>query len=92
MSGNAHGPSRITRIWLLLLLLTAVSWWLGRAGDWLVQGHRNMGLVIVVLAFVKIRFVILDFMEVRNAPIAMRAACETWVVAVCAAILMLCRF
>ena len=91
MSRKAQGHSRITRIWLLLLLLTAVSWWLGRAGGWPVLGHRNMGLVIVVLAFVKIRFVILDFMEVRNAPTAMRAACESWVVAVCAAILILSR-
>jgi heme/copper-type cytochrome/quinol oxidase subunit 4 len=89
---NAQSRRRITGIWLLLLMLTAVSWWLGRGSGWPAHDPRDIGLVIVVLAFVKIRFVMLDFMEVRYAPTAMRAACEAWVAAVCAAILILCRF
>jgi hypothetical protein len=93
VSGGVHERRRITGVWLLLLALTAFSWWLGgdgpRGGGWLAHRPRTAGVVILVLAFVKIRFVILDFMEVRNAPIAMRAACEIWVVAVCAGLLIL---
>jgi hypothetical protein len=80
------GRRRITSVWLLLLALTGVSWWLGRDG-----GGRDFGVVIVALAFLKIRFVLLDFMELRGAPLAMRYVGEAWVFVLAGAILMIYR-
>ncbi len=78
---------RATGIWLLLLAITAVSGWLGSGRAVRDNGcHRYVGAAIVALAFVKIRFVILDFMEIRHAPFPMRLVCEAWVIIVCATI------
>jgi len=82
---------RTTLVWLLLLAATAVSWELGRHRDRLdgTPAHeaRDFGVVILALAFLKIRFVLLDFMELRRAPPAMRYAGEAWLFALAAAIL-----
>jgi hypothetical protein len=98
---------RITLVWLLLLAATAVSWALGRerggvdgagagagSGDGGVtpfHDARDFGVVILVLAFFKIRLVLLDFMELRGAPLPMRYVAEAWVFALAAAILVIYR-
>ena len=41
----------------------------------------------MVLAFFKVRLVILYFMEIRTAPIPIRLAFEGWVAVVCVAII-----
>ena len=38
---------------------------------------------ILIITFVKIRFVFLDFMELRTAPWPLRMAFEVWAVSVC---------
>jgi len=86
MRATGPGRGRITSVWLLLLALTGVSWWLGRYG-----GGPDFGVVILALAFLKIRFVLLDFMELRGAPPAMRYVGEAWVFALAAAILVIYR-
>ncbi len=75
---------RATRIWLLLLAITALAAWLGATPT--VRDERYLGAAIIALAFVKIRFVILDFMEIRHAPLVMRLACEAWVLVIGATI------
>jgi hypothetical protein len=87
MSGGSRRIQRATGIWLLLLLITAVSGWLGSARA--IRHDRYVGAAIVALAFVKIRFVILDFMEIRTAPLVMRLACEAWVFILGATIVLL---
>ncbi|ALL79386.1 hypothetical protein AD006_29345 (plasmid) [Pseudonocardia sp. EC080610-09] len=72
--------SRPVVVWGALLLATVVSWWLGT--DHGVEGpfgsRITFGLVLLV-AFVKIRLVGLDFMELRTAPRLLRLAFEGWV-------------
>jgi multisubunit Na+/H+ antiporter MnhE subunit len=77
-----------TLICALLMLATAVSWWLGT--DSFSTGSSVAGITaaLMVIAFVKVHFVIRYFMEVRLAPLALRLACGGWVVLVCAAILV----
>ena len=36
---------------------------------------------LIVIAFVKVRWVMLDFMELRDAPLGLRLLGETWVIA-----------
>jgi Prokaryotic Cytochrome C oxidase subunit IV len=66
--------TRTTAVWLLLTVATVLSWALGT--------HRGLAIAILVIAFVKIRFVGLYFMELRGAPPALRAVSETYCLAV----------
>lgn len=68
--------SRLTAIWLLLALVTIGSWAVGH-GPGLVN-HQMAGVVALAVAMVKVRFVILDFMEIRHAPLWLRLAGEVW--------------
>jgi Prokaryotic Cytochrome C oxidase subunit IV len=72
-----------TYIWIFLALLTLVSWLLG---DSYVADSRQVSIYLtsglILLAFFKIRLVIMYFMEIANAPLPLRVLFEVWVVAV----------
>lgn len=79
---------RATVVWLALVAATGLSWEFGHGlgfGD----QYRYATVVVVLIAFVKVRFVFLEFMELRHAPAALRAAFEAWTVIVCASVLVL---
>lgn len=78
--------SRPTAIWCLLVLATLISWRIGHAAG---DDVRRAGIVILVVAFAKVRFVILEFMELRHAPLPLRLIGESWVVIVCALLVWL---
>jgi len=75
---------RVTRVWLGLMVLTCVTTW-GLSKDLFSPAVAVVG--IFVIAAVKVRYVMLDFMELRHAPIPVRVAFEAWPVAVTAMIL-----
>ncbi len=82
---NTH----ITYVWLLLATLTAVSW--GLADGVVVESHSQMqwlSAALMLLAFFKVRLVIMHFMEVAAAPTVLRAIFEIWVALVFAAIIV----
>ena len=69
--------ARSTVVWAVLVVATLVSWAVG-------SDHGTGSLVAVIVlgvALVKVRFVGLDFMELRNAPLALRAAFEGYCLA-----------
>ncbi|MGH8519225.1 MAG: cytochrome C oxidase subunit IV family protein [Panacagrimonas sp.] len=70
--------SRITFVWLLLVGATLLSWELGHGLG--VHDARVAGSLILAVAMIKVRFVVLDFMEIRHAPAWLRAAAEIWTV------------
>jgi hypothetical protein len=80
---------RITVVWAGLVLAALVSWLLG-------IGHElpavSAGVVILLVAFVKVRFVGRYFMELRDAPIPLLILFETWVAAVAAVCVCLFTF
>lgn len=68
-------------IWFVLMAATVASWWMsmnssGDAKDFLTPEYAV--LCILLVAWVKVRFVVLDFMEVRHAPLPLRLALEAW--------------
>jgi Prokaryotic Cytochrome C oxidase subunit IV len=79
--------NRITAIWLLLVAATLLSWESARVG-FVAEEHRFVTSAIMLVAFVKVRFVGLHFMELRQAPLPLRLLFEAWLVVVCAAILI----
>jgi hypothetical protein len=63
--------------WLFLVAATVVSWAVGAE-----HGTGSMVAVLVLgIAAIKVRLVGLDFMELRHAPIPLRAAFEGYCVA-----------
>ncbi len=76
---------KVTPLWIILILATAVSWEFGHGFGF--GSHHNYATVAVVLiAFIKVRLVFLDFMELRTAPLPLRLAFETWALVVGGAI------
>ena len=75
---------RATLVWLCLLLATVVTTW-GLSKDAFSPLVAVVGTFVI--AAVKVRYVVLDFMELRNAPRAARIAFEAWPVVVTAMIL-----
>lgn len=64
-------------LWLVLVALTIMSLELfqGVAG-----GNRHIAAAaVIVIAFIKVRIVGLDYMEIRNAPRLLRVLFEAWV-------------
>lgn len=77
---------RATVSFALLLTVTLVSFWLtvGHGGSTLSEGESIVWTQVIVLAFIKVRWVMLDFMELRAAPIKLRALYEAWGISVAA--------
>lgn len=79
---------RITLIWFLLIAATALSWEFGHGlgfGD----RYHYATVAVIVIAFIKVRYVFLDFMELRTAPLPLRLMLEAWVIGVGGAIIFL---
>lgn len=75
--------NRITAIWLLLFAATMLSW-----GSSYVGGeYHSIAALVIIIAFIKVRFIGLDFMELRYAPVPLRLIFEVWLVTICCAIL-----
>jgi hypothetical protein len=66
--------------WLILTALTVVSWALGTQHGFGGGQHIPASLVIIVVAVFKIRLVGLYFMELREAPLALRGIFEGYCV------------
>lgn len=79
--------TRITAVWILLVLATAASWEMGHGFPF--DDVTKAAIAIIVLALVKVRFVIMEFMELRGAPLPMRLVAEGWVVGICALLIAL---
>ncbi len=75
-----------TPIWMLLILATGLSWWLGH-GPEAADSRPYAATGLVVIAAIKIRLVVRYFMEVRDAPLALQWVMDGWLLAMCAGIL-----
>lgn len=67
--------SQTTLVWFALVMATAISLALGED----VIGHQDTAAALVIaIAFVKVRLVGIHFMELRHAPVPLRAAFEVY--------------
>ena len=77
--------TRITAVWMFLVVATLVSWESAQ-----VARDRRLAIsTVLVIAFVKVRFIGMEFMDLRTAPLPLRLAFELWLVVVCSALLAL---
>lgn len=77
-----HNPAH--RAWLILMLATALTWYLGEVG----AAGTTAIVAMLLIAFIKGRLVILDFMELRTAPRLWRILLEGWLILVASLILL----
>jgi len=70
---------RVTAVWVVLMLATCASTWM-LSKDAFSPAVAAVGIFLI--AGLKIRFVILDFMELREAPVPVRVAFEAWIAVV----------
>ena len=77
---------RLDALWLALLAGTATTWWLGEAGRLSALGT---GVLIFGLAIVKGRWVLLDFMALRQAPALWRRLMLGWLLGVVGLIVLI---
>jgi hypothetical protein len=75
---------RVTRVWLALMALTALTTW-GLSKDLFSPAIAVVGTFLI--AGLKVRYVMLDFMELRFAPLGARVFFQAWIVAVIALVL-----
>ncbi len=69
---------RTYAVWSLLVVLTLLTWWAGKAGfsgQWLVSA-------LLLSIFIKGHFVIADFMGLRRVALVWRAVVHGWLVLV----------
>jgi cytochrome c oxidase subunit 4 len=74
----------VTIVWAALMLATCASTWLLSNNS---VTPAVATVAIMLIAAVKVRFVMGHFMEVRRAPRALRFVCDGWLLAVTALIL-----
>jgi hypothetical protein len=87
MPTKNYGYRRISLAWLLLVGATALSWEFGHG-----VGFDNVHIAsafVIAVAFIKVRIVFFEFMELRDAPLGMRIAANVWTVVVCAVLIVL---
>ena len=73
---------------MILILATGLSWQFGH-GFGFGDNYHYATVAILLITFIKIRFIFLDFMELRTAPVPLRIAFESWSLVVCATLITL---
>jgi len=66
--------ARSTFVWLALVIVTIVSWAVGADHE----VGSGIAVLVLALAVIKVRFVGLDFMELRTAPLFLRGIFEAY--------------
>src|SRR6266850_6249830 len=72
----------LQRTWLLLVGATAVALWMREDG----LAGLTIGAMTLAIAYAKGRLVVLDFMELRRAPLLWRCLFEGWLLLISALI------
>jgi caa(3)-type oxidase subunit IV len=70
-----------TAVWVILITATGVSWALGTQHG--MHDHRLASVIILLIAFIKVRLVGMYFMELRDAPNVLRGLFEAYCFVVC---------
>jgi hypothetical protein len=77
--------SKTTVVWLGLIAATIVSWQVGTHGS----DPKFATCLVMAVAFLKVRFVGLWFMELKDAPLPLRFIFEGYVVIVGSAVIIM---
>ena len=79
---NTH-TAYVCGAWVVLMVLTAASWWVGADHDAIGLGRNVSMISILVLTFAKIYVVGHSFMELREAAPWLTRTFSAWCVLLC---------
>jgi len=82
-------PRRATVVWTILVAVTFATFWLGTDHPFSNVSLRLASVLALVLAFVKVWLIGMDFMEIRQAPRALRVAFGVWLTVIGGGLLLL---
>jgi len=86
MSTNAE--KRLLVAWLALVAVTLGSWWIGSShGQPEFRRSPLITYAVILIAALKLRVIIREFMEVRHAPKLLRRLTDGWTVFIIATLL-----
>lgn len=77
----------LTVVWALLTAITLASWWISQGSGVDYRANTAVTLGVLLLAVVKVHFVMRYFMEVRHAPPWLKRITSGWLLVLC---LLLC--
>ena len=76
-------------VYFWLLLLSVLGWWLSHE-YFAVVGRENLSfyisLGVLILSLLKVRLIVMNFMEIKSAPWLLKFAFEAWLLIVFLAI------
>jgi hypothetical protein len=81
--------TRLFRVWLLLSAITLVAWWLGAEHTAPSAAVTYCALLIVAT---KVRIIVVEFMEARQASKALQRAMDAWLFLLVAALAAIYTF
>jgi apolipoprotein N-acyltransferase len=68
-------------VWLGLSGITLISWWIGSQHDHdAARLNAVVTLSVLLIAVIKVRVIMREFMEVRHAPRLLRRFTDAWLV------------
>lgn len=79
--------TRMTAVWAVLVVITMAAWGMGHGFPF--EDVTQAAIAIILLAMAKVRFVVMEFMELRRSPLPIRVAADGWIVAMCALLVAL---
>jgi hypothetical protein len=85
---SASTASRLRLVCALLTGVTLLSWWLGtRDQNGLVSADAAVTVAVLLIAALKVRVIIWEFMELRHAPASMRRFTDRFLILLMAVLL-----
>jgi hypothetical protein len=85
---TANAERRLLVAWLALVAVTLVSWWIGsHHGHSAFRSSAAITYGVILIAAIKIRVIVREFMEVGHAPRLLRRLTDGWTIFLIAALL-----
>jgi hypothetical protein len=82
-------PRPATLVWIILVAATFATFWLGTDHPFSNLSVRLASVLALVLAFVKVWLIGMEFMEIRQAPRALKVAFGVWITVIGGGLLLL---
>ncbi|AMZ71289.1 MULTISPECIES: cytochrome C oxidase subunit IV family protein [Pseudomonas] len=76
---SASSQQHVTIVWLSLVLATCATWWLSTSHPFSATSEHLASSIAIAIAFIKVYYIGMDFMELRGAPRVLRRIFMAWI-------------
>jgi|PersoiStandDraft_1058852.scaffolds.fasta_scaffold49328_2 apolipoprotein N-acyltransferase len=89
---SSHSQRQVTIVWIGLMLATCSTWWIGTHHPFASSAQYLASAIAIAIAFLKVYYVGMDFMELRKAPRPLRYFFIGWLLLIGSAAIGLYSF